>query len=143
MASQNIKLGQFGHLSPSERSQVSMPRYLRSESSSIQQQQQQSGLSHFMILYYLLSSPVSWVVLPTRTENFLPPLGEPPVKRQRTTKHMKWNRPDLEYSNIKGSLRSCLLGRSTFLSSGFLKLNASKFYPDHNKSWCKPKKTFC
>ena len=61
----------------------------------------------------------------------------------KTHEIMKWNRPDLEYSNIKGSLRSCLLGRSTFLSSGFLKLNASKFYPDHNKSWCKPKKTFC
>ena len=43
------------------------------------------GLSHFMILRYLLSSLFSQPVFPTQAEYFLPALGEPPVKRERTT----------------------------------------------------------
>ena len=51
-----------------------------------------SGLSHFMILRYLLFSLFSWVVLPMQAESFLPALGEPPVKRERTTYNVKsWN----------------------------------------------------
>ena len=48
-----------------------------------------SGLSHYMILRYLLSSLFSRVVLPMQTESILPPLGEPTVKRERTTNNVK------------------------------------------------------
>ena len=59
---------------------------------SIQQPLDRPGLSHFMILRYLLSSLFSRVVCPTRAEYFLPELGEPPLKRERTTNNVKsWN----------------------------------------------------
>ena len=45
-----------------------------------------SGLFHFMIFWYLLSSLFSRVVLPTQAENILPPLGEPSVKIEGTKK---------------------------------------------------------
>ena len=42
------------------------------------------GLSHFMILRYLLFSLFSRVVLTTQAENIMPKLVEPAVKRERT-----------------------------------------------------------
>ena len=48
-----------------------------------------AGLSHFMILHYLLSSLFSRVVLSMQGENILPALGEPAVKRERTTNNAK------------------------------------------------------
>ena len=48
------------------------------------------GLSHFMILRYLLSSLFLWVVFPTQAENIVPAaLGESAVKRERTTENHK------------------------------------------------------
>ena len=61
------------------------------------------GLSHFMILHYLLSSLFSRVVLPTQAENFLSVLGEPPVKRERTTNNIKsWNGTALAAAAVVG-----------------------------------------
>ena len=48
-----------------------------------------TGLSHSMILYYLLSSPFSRSFPPTQPEYFLPVLGEPPMKRERATNNTK------------------------------------------------------
>ena len=45
--------------------------------------------SHFMILRYLLSSLFPRLDLPTQTENILPVLREPSVKRERTTNNAK------------------------------------------------------
>ena len=47
----------------------------------------QSGLSHFIILCYLLSSLFSWVVLPDQAVHILPALGEPSIKKERVRKH--------------------------------------------------------
>ena len=56
-----------------------------------------TGLSHSMILYYLLSSPFSRSFPPTQPEYFLPVLGEPPMKRERATNNIKsWNGTGLE-----------------------------------------------
>ena len=45
-----------------------------------------------MVLHYLLSSLFSLPVPPTLEEYFLPVLGEPPAKRERTTNSVKsWN----------------------------------------------------
>ena len=49
----------------------------------------QAGLSHFKSLRYLLSSLFSRVVLPTQADNILPALGEPSMKRERTTNNTK------------------------------------------------------
>ena len=49
----------------------------------------ETGLSHFMILHYLLSSLFSRAVLQTQAENILAALEEPPVKRERTTNNAK------------------------------------------------------
>ena len=47
------------------------------------------GLSHFMILRYLLYSLLSRMFLPMQAENILFALGEPAVKRDRTTNNAK------------------------------------------------------
>ena len=58
-----------------------------------------TGLSHLMILCYLLSALFSRVVLPTLAENILPalPLGEPTHREKREDnklcKIIKWHRP--------------------------------------------------
>ena len=48
-----------------------------------------TGLCNFMILRYLLSSLFPRRVLPTQAEYSLPALGEPAVKRERTTNNVK------------------------------------------------------
>ena len=47
----------------------------------------QSGLSHFIILCYLLSSLFSRVVLPEQAVHILPALGEPSMKTERVRKY--------------------------------------------------------
>ena len=52
-------------------------------------------------LCYLLSSLFSRVVLPTEAENILPAMGEPAVKRERTTNNAKsWNGIGLDHTCI-------------------------------------------
>ena len=58
--------------------------------------------AYSILVCYLLSSLFSRPVPPTQAEYFMPALGEPPVKRGRTTNTVKsWNGTGLIYTKIK------------------------------------------